>query len=61
MNEILNLLKSFDLPEYRKMKTTHQNLEWLYKNLKTRNENHPKYQIVLDKIKEQLILMNVKI
>lgn len=61
MRDLLIILKSFDLPDYRKTKTTHQNFEWLYKNLKVKNENHPKYNEAMEKIKNQLLLMNVKV
>ena len=61
MNELLQLLKKMDIPEYRKIKTTTQNLKWVYDNLHIRNSKNCKYQETMDRLKEQLILMNIKI
>lgn len=42
-NKLQSLLMSMDLPEYRKFKTTLQNLKWLHKNLHVKNSNNKNY------------------
>ncbi len=42
-------LKSFDIPEYR-IRTNRVGLEWLQKNLSTRNSNHPDFSLVKESI-----------
>ena len=55
MSKSLNsVLKSFDLPSFRKEKKTPHNLQWLLKNIAKRNADHPNLDEAIILIKEEL-------
>lgn len=43
LNHLHNLLKSMDLPSFRKSTETIDGLRWLYNNLHVKNSEHNKY------------------
>ena len=42
MTNLERMLRSFDLPDYRKSKETPQNLRWLLRNIRIKNSNNQK-------------------
>lgn len=47
VNELESLLEEMDIPRNRTY-INYNNLKWLNKNLKTRNQNHPKFKRVAE-------------
>lgn len=53
-NQLCNILRDMDIPVQRKETMNKNNLEWLEKNLAKKNQDHPKYNKVMNEIRERL-------
>lgn len=46
--KLLALIKTMNIPEYRKSNTTVENIRWIHKYLGVRNKEHAKYREAME-------------